>query len=761
MFRTFGIYKSHLTFLLAYCLCISLITATGQVRRQLPTKQPAVPQKKNLPGKFDPYAVENMETLDSGNKFAEKGLPEPADFGGAPSDKLAAAMAREISNYDEDRLPLLITMLQRAGFFIIDNERKTIYQPTTGNGMGLAFFDFEVAGMYKLSRRGFVTSIEKIAGQITKESPEISSSVVADLIVRDIRTSANSTNKIVRFWARLIIELGKASPNPVDLTVGDVKSAPLNIIQASLLERRLIGDIAALAMKMSASSPFLKHGDNIFIKASYPNYRVLPDCQLNDVEGLIMDAASLGLTTGNGWLINFIQETIYKGGNQVLGKVASGLGTLNTVLSWVKLVAALMTLKGSLTIEDPMPLVRTKNAVEGQSRMMTARVWADVGNLSYLNCVRLALNASTGLDFSMPNDGPLADRDISWELKDKSSFGGQKSSQTGEFDNFVNLKAPNDVAQRDPTKQITNANGESRMQLVGAPKIPAVINKPVVPVRKSATVSVAVAFKSARDKMQNFIDIGGAALGVATGGVVSILGVLPEIGYRTKWEASRLTAPVTDWELCTDDWAGAVEYTRRFSKTEVINSPSRKGTRRINEFLRATWEVIPRTRTMPADTAPIPANLTVTIKNSDIFEGIGEADVCCNDKATIESGVRIREAITHEVNTRTKELLDIKLSRNLLLSIYPKVSNFEAFRGPKRKSLTVSESVCPVDPDANSETVTDEIALPILVSLANSKTERQLTREENGVEIIFGSDTFDSPGGGEITYTWWLARCGD
>lgn len=754
-------YRSHLSLLLAYCLCISLITATGQVRRQLPTKQPTVPQKKNPTGKFNPDAVENIEMIDSGNKFAEKGLPEPADFGGAPSDKLAAALAREISNYNEDRLPLLITMLQRAGFFIINNERKTIYQPTTGNGMGLAFFDFEVAGMYKLSRRGFVTSIEKMAAAITKDSPEISSSVVADLIVKDLRTSANSTNKIVRFWARLIIELGKASPNPVDLTVGDVKSAPLNIIQASLLERRLIGDIAALAMKMSASSPFTKPGNNIFITASYSNHRVLPDCQLNDVEGLIMDAASLGLTIGYDQLIKYIQTIISTKAGEVLGKVASGLGTLNTVLSWVKLVAALMSLKGSLTIEDPMPLVRTRNAVEGQSRMMTARVWAEVGNLSYLNCVRLALNASTGLDFSMPNDGPLADRDISWELKGESSFAGQKSSQTGEFDNFVNLKAPSDVAQRDPTKQITNANGESRMQLVGAPKIPAVINKPVVPVRKRATVSVAVAFKSARDTMQNLIDSGGAALGVALSGPGAILGILPEIGYRTKWEVRRLTAPVTDWELCTDDWAGVVEYTRRFSKTEVVNSLSRKGTRRINEFLRATWEVIPRTRRMPADTAPIPANLTVTIRNSDIFEGIGEADVCCDDKATKESGVRIREAITHEVNTSTKEFLEIKLSRNLLLSIFPKVSSFDAFRGPKRRSLTVSESVCPVDPDANSETVTEEIALPLLISLENSKTERQLTREENGVEIIFGSDTFDSPGGGEITYTWWLARCGD
>lgn len=754
--------RSIVAFALAYCFLATSIPALGQVRRPAPRTptRPTVPSRPPV-ANYDPDKVQPIEMKDSGNSFAEKGLPEPEDFGGPPSDRLAAAMAKRLANFDEDRLPLLITMLQRAGFFIINNERKTIYQPTTGSGMGLAFFDFEVAGMYKMSRRGAATSIDQIAAQIGKNSPELPPARIADLMVEDIRATANSKNSQARFWARLIIEMGRNAPTPHDLMTGDAKRAPLNIIQASLWERRMIGDIVALAMRSAVRDPFKPQGRVTFANASYSPPAFLPDCQLNDVEGLIMDGASVGISTGNGLLVNQIQSMVSQGSANTIGKVASGLGVVNIVLSWAKLVAAMMTLKGEVTIADPMPLERTKNNVEGQERMMTARIWAEVGNLSYLNCARLALNAASGLDFSMPNDGPLSDRDISWELKGASSFAGQNSAQTGKFDNFVNLKAPDGVAQRDPMKQITDGNGESKMLLVGAPKIPAVINKPVVPVKKHAVVAVSVAFKSARDTAQNFMDMGSSGLSVALSGPVAILSILPEIGFRTKWEAKRLTAPVTDWELCTDDWAGAVRYERKFEQTTMVNTGGRRGTRRVKESTEITWEMIPRRRDMPANTPPIPANVTVKIDNSDIFEGIGEADVCCNDKAERENGARIREAITHRVDKTTKSLLDIKLEPNFLLTISPRISDYDAFTGPRRRSFTVAESKCAVDADANSEEERQEIAFAVLTALERTKTQRRLTREENGLETIFGSETFDDPRGGQITYTWGLARCGD
>lgn len=712
--------------------------------------------------KFDPDKTNEGKPDDSSNDFAASGLPAPKDFGGAPNDALAAALAKEITNYDEDKLPLLITTLQRAGFFIINDKQKVLYQPTTGTGMGLAFYDFEVVGMYKLSRRGIVSSVEKFAANMGKDTPELPPARIAELMMQDLKASANSTNKLVRFWARLIIEIGKKSPQPVDLLSANSPDAPINIIQASLWERRLIGDIVAFAQRDSAQvRPFQPRKKDVsFVNTNFsPEFMPAP-CQTNDIESLIMDGSSLGITTGHGKLLEQIAEISSPKTAGTLGKVSAGLGYANIVLSWAKLVAALMTLKGEMKIAEPMPLERTKNNVEGQTRLMTGRVWAEVGNLQYLNCVRLAINASSGLDFSMPSDGPLTGRDISWELTGAASFSGQGSSKTGKFDNFVNLKAP-DGANRDPMKQITDDNGESKMNLVGAPKIPTVINKPVVPIRKKATVKIAVALKSSRDKAQNFLDIGGATLGVAMGGPLSILGSLPEIGFRLKWDIRNLTVPVKDWELCTEDWGGTVSYKRTYQQSFVVKTSSRTGTRTVNEKSEVIWNMNPRKRDMPFDTPPIPADVSIRVDNSDIFEGRGEADVCCSNKEAKDAGARIREAITLTVNNETKAHLKVELTKNFLLSLNPTFSDYNAFKGTKRRSFTVSESACPVDEDQTAESTSEEFASMLFTALNRTKTNRRLANSGESVEEIWGTETLDDPRGGTIVYEWSLARCGE
>ena len=175
--------------------------------------------------------LEEIKPDDSANDFAASGLPAPEDFGGSPNDELAAKLAKEITNYEKDALPLLITTLQRAGFFIINEKQKILYQPTSGQGMGLAFYDFEVAGMYKLSRRGIVSSVEKIAAEMGKDTPEFPPQRIAGLMMQDLKIAANSSNKLIRFWARLIIEIGKNSPQPVDLLTTNSPNVPLNFIQ--------------------------------------------------------------------------------------------------------------------------------------------------------------------------------------------------------------------------------------------------------------------------------------------------------------------------------------------------------------------------------------------------------------------------------------------------------------------------------------------------------------------------------------------------
>ena len=375
----------------------------------------------------------------------------------------------------------------------------------------------------------------------------------------------------------------------------------------------------------------------------------------------------------------------------------------------------------------------------------------------------------------MPNDGPLKDLDIAWDLIGKASFSGQGSSKTGKYDNFVNLEVPEEEkrkgANSDAARQITDDNGESRINLVGAPKIPTVINQPVVPVRKKATVKVAVSMKSKRDLKQNFFDIGAAALGIVmgaksgggVGALLAVLSSLPEFGFRMKFDVQKLTVPVTDWELCTEDWAGTVEYKRIYKKSFVVKTASRKGTRTIDEKTEVTWVMNPRKRDMPFETPPIPADVSVSVDNSDIFEGTGEADVCCDKKEAKDAGARIREAYILKFDNETKSILKINLTDgNFLLSFYPFIVS-DAFKGTTRRSFTVSESSCPVDEDQTAESTLEAIADGI-VSLSNTKTKRKLSPKGvsgERVEEISGTEKFDDERGGEIIYTWSLARCGD
>lgn len=703
---------------------------------------------------FDPDRTAESKPADSANDFAESGLPAPEDFGGPPSDALAAALAAELVKYDEDKLPLLVTTLQRAGFYIIEDSGKTLYPPTTGRGQGLAFYDHEVAGMYKLSRRGIVSSFDKMAARIGREAPEFPPAKIGALLAADLKAAADSPNRVVRFTARLVVELGRKATPPVDLLGPNAQSAPLSIIQASLIERRLLGDLIHFAENRTARL-LPKPARVALLDVAYA---APPPCQTTNVEGLVMDAGSLGLTTMHGKFLEALGDTLSEKGQATLGKVSNGLFILNLILGWAKLVAALTTIKGELKIADPMPLERTKNADPGQTRLMTARLWSEVGNEAFLNCVRLAVNTATGLDFSLPNDGPLAQRDVGWELGGAASFAGQKSAKTGRFDNFVNLQAP-DGADRDPSKQISDDNGESRMNLVGAPKIPAVVNQPVVPVRKKAQVKVSVALKAKKDYAQNFIDLGGAGIGLFFGGPLGVLGSLPEIGFRMKFDIKNLTVPVKDWELCTSDWAGTITYRRVFKTAYSVSTASRKGTRTIDEKTEITWVLNPRTRDLPADTPPRPADVYVNVDNSDVFEGTGEADVCCDNKSSKDGAARIREAVSLNVANQGKAPVGVELSGNFLLSIFPFIAEPELFKGRKRRSFTVSEAACAVDQDQTAESTVEAFADTPTESLRETKTNRRLANFGEGVEELFGTESFDDPRGGTIVYEWSLARC--
>ncbi|NGZ10413.1 MAG: hypothetical protein CV088_13655 [Nitrospira sp. LK70] len=506
---------------------------------------------------------------DMSEDFVTKGLPASANLPTGNLDRAAETMAQQITKSDGQSLPVLLAALQTAGFSIIDEKGTVLRKPSGGGpGQGLAFYDFEAVGSLKLETSGASISLAKLAGAITKEVPQIQASQFAELLVTDLRTQASSSNSTyLRFWARLIIELGKYSAQPVDMMTAPASRINLSVLQASLLVRRLQGDVYTLKRKLPQSGmilpPFSQRtvGLPAFWKTDdLPLLQLVKDssnsslpCNLTGDDGLILDATANGLTYGFGKWMELLEVSPIAGlSGKALGVVSKGLGIAGAVLSWAELVAALTLVKGEMVVDNP-PLIRTLNSVPGEKRLMTAKIWFDVGKKQIVNCFRTAINMTFGLDFSLPSEGPATDMAVEWEFANVQAEA-----------KFVWLEAPHGK-DRNPFKQVTDNNGVSQMWLVGAPKMPPIVKNNPKKITKTAHVRVSARLKSSKDFLQNWIDIGGVMLGGWSGGTAT---AIAEIGFRLPYVVARATIPVIDHEA----FAGYKPIVKGVDIPEVICS---------------------------------------------------------------------------------------------------------------------------------------------------------------------------------------------
>ncbi|MDH3492582.1 MAG: hypothetical protein OEM82_03465 [Acidobacteriota bacterium] len=720
--------------------------------------------------------VLKLEVDDPLNGFTENGLPPFSAFSELDTDGAAAAAAEAISRFDDDSWPALLGALRKAGFTIMDRERRTLIAPESIPGNGMAFYDWETNGMLKLARKGFGTTLEGWMAKGAAGGSSTESARLAEALLSDLKKQAqNRDDQQKRFWARLIIELGKSGEKSMDLTTVPASGARIDALQLGIWERRLTGDLLAYLANTTAGRNASPKSDFIR-KVSYAvssNSRPVAPCELNNEQGLIVDAAANVLGAAHGEFLGLLEKGFGAGskGAEAVGKVSAGLSAVNLALAWGKLVAAHMVIKGEASVESPLPLVRTVNSTPGQQRLMKARIWADVGDLQFLNCVRTAINVSTGLDFSLPSDGPLSDRDAAWELTGAASFSGQQASKTGVYKPFVHLKPP-EGAKRNADEQVTDANGETKMYLEGSPKVPAVAYFKAVKVKKIAPVRVSVALKSPRDTAQNLIDIGGAALGVALGGPTGILSALPELGFRMKRPAASLKVPVEDREPCEERWMGTIEFTKKSSKTERSGS----GTKTVEDFesveylingkqpskrpkmeeenetnaelADSMWEMLTETGSV------VGALASVSVKHVERYEGMFDPDPCCGPDHPGGG----RGSQSHEISGNL--LRDVLVTfvfdgQNVHFNLEPAFSSL-MFDGIQRDFRSLPESKCPYERSGDGAVVKPVKITPLV---GQNYVIKLAPKVAGGIETLSGSETkpFEN---GEITITWDLSRCG-
>lgn len=584
-----------------------------------------------------PLKAEIQTEPNSLGNFADNGLPEPTILGRPASTALAVQTAKRILNYDDESLAVLTAALQKAGFHIVDKDLKILFQPTSVAN-GLAFYDFEVAGMLKSTGFGAVTTIQKLGTTFANKSPELTKLNLPKLILDDLKTARNSKDPQVQYTAALIFELGKGTS---DLSAAAPENARINLIQSALIERILLGEIISVYESGAAGGgisfwqeqPLFKRQKDVQFSMVSWEKPIFGNCDnIEDVSKMTGWEGKVKKVAGKFFDKETIPSMLTKGKEIIkenFENLAKGIETANFISTWAKLVVANMNITADLTVQDPIPLIRTKsNRNTGEERIVTAKFRINFKHSDTINCVGKAIKNVSGLDFEVPNDGPLSEVPVKWEAVLE---GSGYSRYTG----YPVLIDAVDPVRRDISRQKTDKEGANKIKLTGKPQAKNLEGEPVVPKDKKADLTVSVA----TEDMDAAADLQKIFWFAFEGdfGIKAFLEVLPDILSKMALKTFKVTVPVRDWQPCSEDWGGYINYKLNLSNTIVVKANKKSngnstgdGVRRITKEETVNVVLNPRTKEEILAKAPVkPADFRVRGKYSDVFEGLRDGDPCC------------------------------------------------------------------------------------------------------------------------------------
>ena len=335
----------------------------------------------------------------------------------------------------------------------------------------------------------------------------------------------------LRFMSHLIVLIGLNSERPYDLLDPEVSgNVRLDPVQSFLLLHRMSAELHVFARKFRPAS--LRSST---LKSLHSMQSPNAACEMTEIEGLIMDAAS----SGTGVILGGTQ--FFKGALELLAdakwiddvgleKYQKATLVANVISNYLKLFITMASFESEVT-QGPAPLVRTKNKTSGANGKVNGRFWLDVGDIQFVNCIRPALNMF-GVDFSVPQSGALAGVRAEWAI----------NSRVG---------AENDVIQTydvDPLRQVTDADGKSFIKIQGKPQKKDLTGKKLLKVDRYVPVNVAVNLKN-NNMGQDLIDLSGGV-----GGVSALWSLPTELLNRIPFLFNRtIMVKVTDWKELEGD----------------------------------------------------------------------------------------------------------------------------------------------------------------------------------------------------------------
>lgn len=468
----------------------------------------------------------------------------------------AAELARRVLAGGANGQVALLEALSASGFSVIDSKRRVLTSVPQKPEMGIPIEDWEFNILARAAADQMTVPFSEIEIDIALAvKDERAGHLITAMLLDEIRAGVNDSIPTARMWAGLIIELGRQSAVPYDLlTVKDLTGVRLNGLQQVLMLKYLSARFFALGIQrvtdpsISRLSPrYLGNGAAMRLVADAKGraWRVSSlqqgePCGFGTDEGIDTSIAA----SSWGWSLKFAfgplrnladeaglieayrelsdttdlrsiyrrKELIQSGKetDALLNKYVKNLSIAHNIatalLSLAELAAVMNAVTIDITMDPPPPLERTKTRQPGQYAKLAAALSFDMNKLDLPKQLELHCTGKffmgLGLDFSMPESGPIKGADVEWTLIE----GGLKMDTKAGYkvtEAIVELENPGPRIQDagvgfgNVRKSVrTDEKGTAKTGIHGAPQKRELGRDPQ-PVIKQATVRANVQLKPA------------------------------------------------------------------------------------------------------------------------------------------------------------------------------------------------------------------------------------------------------------------------
>lgn len=469
-------------------------------------------------------------------------LPPPLEVPGDGAER-AGLLAREVLGGGERGTAALLTALADSGIAVRDPSLgdRVLVAPREPS-QGLAVQAADVLAMMRLEERGYQATLADVGALLRMPGLGLERAPVERLLAAAIADHAERGEPPLRPWAAFIVELGRQGPAGYDLgAVRDPAEIPLDGVQTFLILLRLFADAYAMGNgstgtasgALGAAVPGLLAA-GAGLRSALLASGDLP-CTLSDTEAFILDRAAVVSSTGFGKL----WEMANLPGASLLGLAGAALPVL-------RFLAIQAIFDPRIELVPAPPLVRTKKTnADGATHELRATIRMNTGRLQMLNCFRIMLNGA-GLDFSLPNDGPVEGAEVLWRCVSGCKVGEPLQLCA------LPCSGVGGIQSGDPTRNAyqtrTGEDGVARTGIQGRRQKQA-LGDWALEARREATVAITVKLTTP-DLVNDLVSVGETVAGGAIGGAGGVLpGFIVELLDRFGVRGATYTFPVIDWEL--------------------------------------------------------------------------------------------------------------------------------------------------------------------------------------------------------------------